>query len=179
MCPGPGVTASRRLAGCAQLTTRTLGEPEQAEGLERLRRLAERRPRFGHAVLPPEPGAVRELGARREVRPILGSRAHRGCVERLRICVGREHGLHVPQLDLQAGCTRGRGNRLPLVHDPRHLLEVAVAVQRRVRQVRQRPAADELLVGGVPWIEDPQQVRVRLGEPLLRERLAAACQRDL
>src|SRR4029079_11422070 len=67
--PRTRVAASRRLAGRAQLTERALCEAEQAKSLARLCGLEPRSARFGHSVMPPEPGAVRELGARHEVRP--------------------------------------------------------------------------------------------------------------
>ena len=75
-------------------------------------------------------------------------------------------------------CAGGCRHRFPLAQEPVHDLAVAVALKGRVGEVGQHPAADELLVGGVVRVEDPKQVRVRLGEALVRERLPAACQRD-
>jgi len=42
------------------------------------------------------------------------------------------------------------------------------------RRVGQHPAADVLSVRRVVRVENPKQVRIRLGEALLRERVSAA-----
>jgi hypothetical protein len=75
-------------------------------------------------------------------------------------------------------CARGCCYRTPLEQDLVHDLAVTIAKTGRVGEIGQRPTADELLECDVVRVEDPQQVRERLGEALVGKRLSAACQRD-
>ena len=105
-------------------------------------------------------------------------RRHRGPEPLLGVrVVGQERG-RVGQLHLQMRRRRVRRDLPPFAEEAAHQVDVAIAVHRGLRQVGERPAADEGLVCSVGGGEDADQVDVRLARPLGCQGRSAARQRD-
>ena len=67
-----------------------------------------------------------------------------------------------------------RGDLLPLGEVAANRVEVAVAAHRRIGEIGERPAADERMEGDARGVEDPNEVLVRLAEPLSGKRQPAS-----
>ena len=71
---------------------------------------------------------------------------------------------------------RGRlsGDLFPLGEVAANCVEVAVASNCRIGQIGERPAADEGMERDARGVEDPNEVLVRVAEPLAGKRQPAA-----